>query len=185
MYSERLTAGFEWASRLHATQPRKGVDTPYLSHLLGVASLAIEYDGDEDDLIAAMLHDAVEDCGGLPMLEKIRTKFGNTVASTVEQCSDSVTVAADAKSSGWTASAPTSLRSLAKASAPGSSPPVTSCTTPQQSSMTIGWAGGPTATSAALVPEWRRTLMSTLGMFDVDGDDDMTPATFFPDWDGD
>jgi len=98
MYSERLTAGFEWASRLHATQSRKGVDTPYLSHLLGVASLAVEYGGDEDDVIAAMLHDAVEDCGGLPMLEKIRATFGNTVASTVEQCSDSVTVDADAKS---------------------------------------------------------------------------------------
>ena len=41
------------------------------------------------------------------------------------------------------------------------------------------------ATSAALVPEWRRTLMSTLGMFDVDDEGDMTPATFFPDWDGD
>jgi len=97
MYSERLTAGFEWASRLHAGQPRKGVDTPYLSHLLGVASLAIEYGGDEDDVIAAMLHDAVEDCGGLPMLEKIKAEFGDTVAGTVEQCSDSVTVDASAK----------------------------------------------------------------------------------------
>ena len=98
MYSERLTAGFEWASRLHATQQRKGLDTPYLSHLMGVASLAIEYGGDEDDVIAAMLHDTVEDCSGLPMLEKIRVRFGDTVASTVEQCSDSVTVDADAKS---------------------------------------------------------------------------------------
>ena len=98
MYSERLTAGFEWASRLHAAQPRKGVETPYLSHLLGVASLAIEHGGDEDDVIAAMLHDAVEDCGGIPMLEKIKATFGDTVASTVEQCSDSVTVDADAKS---------------------------------------------------------------------------------------
>lgn len=42
--------------------------------------------GEEDDVIAAMLHDAVEDCGGLPMLEKIRATFGDTVASTVEQC---------------------------------------------------------------------------------------------------
>lgn len=97
MYSERLTMGFEWASRLHATQPRKGVETPYLSHLLGVASLAIEYGGDEDDVIAAMLHDAVEDCGGLPMLEKIRTEFGVTVAKTIEQCSDSVVADRDEK----------------------------------------------------------------------------------------
>ena len=90
MYSERLTAGFEWASRLHAAQLRKGVDPPYLSHLLGVASLAIEFGGDEDHVIAALLHDAVEDCGGLPMLDLIRTEFGPVVAETVAQCSDSV-----------------------------------------------------------------------------------------------
>lgn len=101
MYSQRLTAGFEWASRLHAGQARKGVETPYLSHLLGVASLVVEYGGDEDDVISALLHDAVEDCGGLPMLEKIKAEFGPTVAETVRQCSDSVTLEADSKTE-WT-----------------------------------------------------------------------------------
>ncbi len=97
MYSNRLTVGFEWAARLHATQKRKGVDAPYLSHLLGVASLALEHNGDEDNVIAGLLHDAVEDCGGLTMLDAIRSEFGDVVADTVMQCSDSVTDDADAK----------------------------------------------------------------------------------------
>lgn len=91
MYSKRLTAGFDKAARLHANHARKGIGTPYLSHLLGVASFIIEYGGDEDDVIAGLLHDAVEDCGGLPMLNEIRREFGDTVADTVAQCSDSVT----------------------------------------------------------------------------------------------
>lgn len=89
MYSERLTAGFEWASRLHAAQGRKGAETPYLGHLLGVASLVIEHKGGEDAVIAGLLHDAVEDCGGLTMLASIRERFGDDVANTVIQCSDS------------------------------------------------------------------------------------------------
>lgn len=97
MYSERLTAGFEWASRLHAEQTRKGIETPYLSHLLGVASLVVEHGGDEDDVIAGLLHDAVEDCGGLTMLDQIRDRFGSIVADTVMQCSDSATSDPDAK----------------------------------------------------------------------------------------
>jgi len=98
MYSERLAAAFEWASRLHAAQTRKGVETPYLSHLLGVASLILEYGGTEDEVIAGLLHDAVEDCGGLPMLADIRAKFGSVVADIVSACSDSVTSDPEAKS---------------------------------------------------------------------------------------
>lgn len=88
MYSERLTNGFEWASRLHAAQKRKGVDTPYLSHLLGVASLIIEFGGNEDAVISGLLHDAVEDCGGPLMLDQIRDEFDDIVADTVMACSD-------------------------------------------------------------------------------------------------
>lgn len=91
MYSKRLVAGFKMASQLHEGHERKGVGTPYLSHLLGVASLVIEHGGDDKHVIAALLHDAVEDCGGKPTLDKIRKRFGKTVAKTVEQCSDSVT----------------------------------------------------------------------------------------------
>lgn len=98
MYSERLMQGFEWASRLHACHVRKGVGTAYLSHLLGVASLVIEFGGDEDAVTAALLHDAVEDCGGLPMATEIRGRFGDIVADTVLECTDSVAEDAGAKS---------------------------------------------------------------------------------------
>lgn len=94
MFSDRLTSGFALASQLHANHRRKGTESPYLSHLLGVASLVMEYGGDEDAVIAAMLHDAVEDCGGQSVLDQISTIFGDEVADVVAQCSDSV--AADA-----------------------------------------------------------------------------------------
>ncbi|KPF68130.1 hypothetical protein IP88_11960 [alpha proteobacterium AAP81b] len=97
MHSKRLTAAFDMASALHASQTRKSLGTPYLSHLLGVASLIIEHGGDEDHVIAGLLHDAVEDCGGLPVLDDIRREFGDVVADTVMECSDSVTVDAGAK----------------------------------------------------------------------------------------
>ena len=60
------------ASGLHAGQTRKGTTIPYMSHLLGVSSLVLEALGDEDQAIAALLHDAAEDCGGEPRLQEIR-----------------------------------------------------------------------------------------------------------------
>ncbi len=62
---------------------------PYLSHLMAVASLVLEAGGDEDMAIAALLHDVVEDCGGLPRLREIRKQFGSRVAKIVEGCTDS------------------------------------------------------------------------------------------------
>ncbi len=59
----RLAAAVESALRVHAQQMRKGTDTPYVSHLLGVASLVLEYGGDEEQAMAAILHDAIEDQG--------------------------------------------------------------------------------------------------------------------------
>lgn len=61
---------------------------PYTAHLLGVASLVLEADGDEDLAVAGLLHDAVEDCGGLPRLEDVRQRFGDRVAAVVLGCSD-------------------------------------------------------------------------------------------------
>ena len=88
----RLTARFdealEYAAELHRTQTRKGGDIPYLGHLLSVASLVIEGGGTEDQAIAGLLHDAVEDQGGAPILAEIREKFGDDVASIVKECSD-------------------------------------------------------------------------------------------------
>jgi (p)ppGpp synthase/HD superfamily hydrolase len=60
-----------------------------MSHLLGVSSLVIEAGGDEDLAIAALLHDAVEDAGGLPRLADVRARFGDRVADIVLACSDS------------------------------------------------------------------------------------------------
>jgi len=90
--SERFVSAFELAFQLHASQMRKGSDIPYMSHLLGVASMVMEDDGDEDEVIAALLHDAVEDQGGLPTLELIQEKFGPRVTSLVSFCTDSMEI---------------------------------------------------------------------------------------------
>jgi GTP pyrophosphokinase len=91
-----LTDKFEdalvYATQLHARQTRKGSGVPYISHLLAVASLVLEHGGDEDEVIAALLHDAVEDQGGLKTLEEIRRRYGGRVAAIVEGCSDSHTI---------------------------------------------------------------------------------------------
>jgi (p)ppGpp synthase/HD superfamily hydrolase len=87
----RFEKALVYATRLHARQTKKGGDQPYVGHLLGVAALVIAHGGDEDQAIAALLHDAVEDQGGLPTLREIRRKFGRHVATIVEGCSDSFT----------------------------------------------------------------------------------------------
>jgi len=89
--TERFQEAFILASMLHAQQKRKGTDIPYLSHLLGVTALVLEDGGDEDQAIAALLHDAVEDQGGLKTLEDIRQKFGHHVAEIVDGCTDAYT----------------------------------------------------------------------------------------------
>jgi (p)ppGpp synthase/HD superfamily hydrolase len=87
----RFDLALQFASGLHHQQARKGVPIPYISHLMSVCGLVIEAGGDEDQAIAALLHDAVEDQGGLPTLATIRHMFGDRVANTVESCSDSTT----------------------------------------------------------------------------------------------
>ena len=87
-----LTARFDdalaYTSALHRSQQRKGSAIPYISHLLAVAAIALENGADEDQAIAALLHDAVEDQGGLAQLEIIRERFGNDVAAMVADCTD-------------------------------------------------------------------------------------------------
>ena len=91
-----LTARFEdalvFTAQLHAQQYRKGSQIPYIAHLLSVSALVIEAGGDEELAIAALLHDAVEDQGGLETLVIIRQRFGNRVADIVDSCSDSYTM---------------------------------------------------------------------------------------------
>ena len=87
-FSRRFIAALDYAARLHARQIRKRTERPYIGHLLGVTSIVIEYGGDEEMAIAALLHDAVEDQGGLPRLREIRRKFGKRVAHIVDGCTD-------------------------------------------------------------------------------------------------
>lgn len=87
----RFLRAFQFAAEKHAGQTRKASTTPYIAHLMGVASLVLEFGGDEDLAIAALLHDVVEDCGGAPMLKEVRRRFGNRVAKVVDGCTDSDT----------------------------------------------------------------------------------------------
>lgn len=84
----RLQRAFRYAAKWHEGQTRKATMVPYLSHLMAVASLVLEAGGDEDLAIAALLHDVVEDCGGMPRLREIRAQFGRRVAHIVEGCTD-------------------------------------------------------------------------------------------------
>ena len=88
----RFYRALGYAARLHATQLRKGTARPYIAHLLGVASIVLSNGGNEDDAIAALLHDAVEDQGGKPQLQRIRKMFGPRVAEIVDGCTDADTV---------------------------------------------------------------------------------------------
>jgi hypothetical protein len=88
LLTNRFTDAIDFALVAHCAQVRKGTRIPYLSHLLAVASLVIEHDGDEDAAIAAVLHDAPEDQGGRAMVEQIRARFGAEVAAIVEACND-------------------------------------------------------------------------------------------------
>src|SRR5918996_6177700 len=77
------------ACELHAGQVRKGSrGIPNVGHLLGVTSIVIEDGGDEDEAIAALLHDAPEDQGGGPTLARIRSEYGERVGAIVEACTD-------------------------------------------------------------------------------------------------
>ncbi|MEJ2557466.1 MAG: HD domain-containing protein [Anaerolineae bacterium] len=90
-----LSARFEealiLAVRWHAGQVRKETTIPYIAHLLGVASIVLEQGADEDEAIAALLHDAVEDQGGVVALGEIRRRFGDRVAEIVAGCTDAWT----------------------------------------------------------------------------------------------
>jgi (p)ppGpp synthase/HD superfamily hydrolase len=90
--SERFEDALVFTTRLHRMQFRKGTQIPYVSHLLSVAALVLEAGGDEELAIAALLHDAVEDQGGLETLEEIRNRYGGRVARIVESCSDAFEV---------------------------------------------------------------------------------------------
>ncbi|MGB3532412.1 MAG: HD domain-containing protein [Microcoleaceae cyanobacterium] len=89
MLSSRFTEALTYATELHADQTRKGSGIPYITHLLGVTSIALGYGANEDEAIAALLHDAIEDQGGEATRDEIYRRFGETVTAIVEGCSDS------------------------------------------------------------------------------------------------
>ncbi|MCB0914895.1 MAG: HD domain-containing protein [Actinobacteria bacterium] len=89
-YGPKVGEALAFAADVHAGQRRRGKDEPYLSHLLAVAGLVAHYGGDEEQIIAAVLHDAVEDQGGEAMSDEIGARFGTRVQSIVLDCSDSV-----------------------------------------------------------------------------------------------
>ncbi len=102
--TERFTQAIEYARQLH-TEYRKGTDIPYMAHLLGVAALVMGEAGGrvpvtEDMIVAALLHDAVEDHGGMPRLREIEDRFGADVARMVEGLSDTLAEDHD-KKEGW------------------------------------------------------------------------------------
>ena len=85
-----FTDALDYARRWHVDQGRKGSDVPYLSHLLEVAGLVLQFGGTQDQAIAGLLHDVVEDQGGMPRLEEIRAQFGEDIAAMVNALSDSI-----------------------------------------------------------------------------------------------
>ena len=91
--TDRFLDALDYTTRLHAKQLRKGTATPYTAHLLGVCSLVLEDGGDEDEAIAALLHDAVEDQdqgGPVALLSEIRSRFGDSVAAIVDACTETL-----------------------------------------------------------------------------------------------
>jgi (p)ppGpp synthase/HD superfamily hydrolase len=102
--TERFTDAVDYARQLH-TEYRKGTDIPYMAHLLGVAALVMGEAGGrvpvtEDMVIAALLHDAVEDHGGMPRLREIEGRFGAEVSRMVAALSDTFAEDHD-KKEGW------------------------------------------------------------------------------------
>lgn len=95
----RLASAMGYAALIHSAQKRKGTNIPYISHLMSVSALIMEFGGDEDQAIAGLLHNSLEDCG--PEHEAIiRTNYGDRVADIVVGCTDGMPDA-DGKKADW------------------------------------------------------------------------------------
>lgn len=86
--TNRYKLAVDFAITLHASQKRKGTNIPYISHLMSVSALVLEQGGDEDEAIAGLLHDAIEDRGGDSTRQEIRRRFGDRVTEIVDGCTD-------------------------------------------------------------------------------------------------
>jgi (p)ppGpp synthase/HD superfamily hydrolase len=96
MLTDRISQALALAVEAHDGQKRKGTAIPYIAHPMAVASIALEYGADEEQAMAALLHDAVED-GGADYAQRIREAFGDRVAEIVRGCTDGVPDAAGIK----------------------------------------------------------------------------------------
>lgn len=99
--TDRFTLAVDEARRLHADDRRKGSGVPYLGHLLAVTATVLEAGGDEDQAVAAVLHDAAEDHGGRRRLDRLASSFGRRVAAIVEACSDDLPAEGGPKAPWW------------------------------------------------------------------------------------
>ncbi|MGH8054140.1 MAG: HD domain-containing protein [Stenotrophomonas sp.] len=88
LLTDKFIRAIDYARIAHAAHVRKGSNTPYIYHPLSVTCLIIEFGGNEDQAIAGVLHDVVEDCGGMHE-HLIKAQFGSAVANIVMGCSDS------------------------------------------------------------------------------------------------
>jgi len=90
--TQRFQDALTYAVQLHADQLRKGTTIPYVAHLLSVAAIVMEHGATEDEAIAALLHDAIEDQGGDAARQEIRRRFGDSVVAIVDGCTDAEVV---------------------------------------------------------------------------------------------
>src|SRR6516225_5258314 len=90
--SSRFAEALAFAFEVHREQTKKSTPVPYIAHLLEVSGLVLTYGGNEDEAIAALLHDTVEDHPDLVSFQSIGKRFGSKVAQIVESCSDSTTI---------------------------------------------------------------------------------------------
>ena len=102
MLTDRYKQALQYAAEVHEGHTKKGSDVAYLSHLLSVSALVMENDGDEDEAIAGLLHDSVEDrgdtyetrCKAVPPIGRgalkhdIEKLFGARVRDLVMHCTD-------------------------------------------------------------------------------------------------
>ena len=100
MLTDKFLKAVSVANYAHYDQTRKGTAIPYISHPLAVASLAIEFGATEDQAIAALLHDAIED-GGAEYEKVILENFGEYVLAMVKGCTDGVPDANGEKADWW------------------------------------------------------------------------------------
>lgn len=112
--STRFEEALVLATCLHADQTRKGTAIPYISHLLAVTAIVLEHGGNEDEAIAALLHDAIEDQGGATTREEIRRQFGDRVVEIVDGCTDTDVMPKPA----WRARKEAYLAHISEATAP-------------------------------------------------------------------